>query len=71
MLNQKDIGINFYDETNDKSALPYACMRAEFAEGKLLKNCPKQRSSLLSGEFLRSFPKFTVLFKALTNVKRA
>ena len=66
MLNPKDI----YDETNNESVLPYACMQAEF-EGKLLKNCPKQRSSLLSGEFLKSFPTFTVLFKALTYVKRA
>ena len=41
MLNPKDISRNFYDETNDESVLPYACMRAEF-EGKLLKNCPKQ-----------------------------
>ena len=46
MLN---ISRNFYDETNDESVLTYACMRAEF-EGKLLKNCPKQRSSLLSVE---------------------
>ena len=63
MLNQNYIGRNFYDETN----VCHTCMRVKLRTAR-----NKDPTFVIwEVENFNHSTKFTVLFKALTNVKRA